>query len=391
MHAPSGTDFRGIILAGVHRWGESAFEQLLPRPLMPVADSPLICYALRWLRDAGIGAATICANSESRLVRRCLGDGEAVGFDLCYYEDRTPRGPAGSVRDGGLQWPADHFVVIEASTIPLGDLGDLLAAHTRSGAAITVVVGADHEPGQRPNPQAQPVGVYVFSRRVLSAVPPTGYQDLKEVLIPRLYAQGESVLVYAVNTACPRITNMDTYLAANDWMIDYLVSGVVDLPGYRSAGPARVHGSARVADSARLIGPTMIGPHSRVGPGANIVGPSVIGQGCRVEADAVISRSVLWDACRIGAGAVVDRSILAFGAQLDAGTRSDNQLHVGNTEFCEPHGATALEAVPSDLRRATRAAATVPADLTSNAARLRDYPYELLKQHGHRKAGLHVG
>ena len=96
------TDASGIVLAGVHRWGESEFERLLPRPLLPVAESPLICYALRWLRDGGVRAATICANSESRFVRHCLKDGSEYGLDIRYFEDLTPRGPAGCVRDAGL-------------------------------------------------------------------------------------------------------------------------------------------------------------------------------------------------------------------------------------------------------------------------------------------------
>ena len=59
----------GIVLAGTYHWSQSVFEQLLPRPLLPVAQTPMICYALRWMRDGGIARATVCANSASRAVR----------------------------------------------------------------------------------------------------------------------------------------------------------------------------------------------------------------------------------------------------------------------------------------------------------------------------------
>src|ERR1044071_258880 len=33
---------RGVILAGTYHWSNSAFEELLPRPLVPVAQAPLV-------------------------------------------------------------------------------------------------------------------------------------------------------------------------------------------------------------------------------------------------------------------------------------------------------------------------------------------------------------
>ena len=39
---------KGIVLAGTYQWGDSTFETLLPRPLVPVAQAPLISYTLEW-------------------------------------------------------------------------------------------------------------------------------------------------------------------------------------------------------------------------------------------------------------------------------------------------------------------------------------------------------
>lgn len=325
-------DVRGIVLAGVHRWGESALERLLPRPLLPVADSPLMCYALRWLRDAGVRRTTICANSESRLVRRCLDDGAALGLDLCYYEDQSARGPAGCVRDAGMSWPARDLVVTEGNVIPTVDLQDLLNVHRSTGAAITLVVEAGAGNGARPNAPLRPAGIYVFARRTLDAVLPTGYQDIKEMLIPGLYADGQRVLTYEADSVCPRVTGIDTYLAVNEWMVQQVVADAVSLPGYRRSGRARVHEAARIADGVRLIGPVMIGPETRLAPGATIVGPTVIGQKCVVEGRALICRSVIWDGCRIGGGAIVDQCILAFGAVVAAEARSQKVLHLSGED-----------------------------------------------------------
>lgn len=316
-------DVRGIVLAGVHHWGATDFERLLPRPLMPVADSPLISYALRQLRDAGIHGVTLCANSESHLLRTCLGDGAELGLDLSYYEDISPRGPAGCVRDAVMHWPARDTVVFEGSVIPWFDLRALLAAHQQSGAMMTVVV---EEGVGGAGPAARPAGVYVFGWQAVRAVPPRSYQDIKEVLIPRLHSEGALVQTYAVPVACPRVSDMDSYLAANDWVVRRLTADEPPWPGYRRQGEALVHESAIVADGARLVGPVQIGARTCIARGATIVGPTVIGQGCTIMEGGVVCRAVLWDDCHVAHGACVDQCVLATGATVSAKTRLCREL-----------------------------------------------------------------
>ncbi len=314
----------GIILAGVHRWGECGLESLLPRPLLPVAESPLICYGLRWLRDAGIMRSTICANSESTLVRRCLGDGSRIGLRVHYYEDTMPRGPAGCVHDATLFDAADVFVVVEGCVIPELDLGRLLETHAQSGAALTVVV----QPGERGEEAGglRPAGVYVFSRAALSQVSRTGYQDIKELLIPRLHKQGLRVAMYVSERACLQVTDAATYVSANEALIASVAAGG-QMPGeYRRRGAARVHAAASVAADARLVGPVLIGPESRVEAGATVVGPTAIGLGCRIGAEAVVCRSILWDHAAVGERATLDRCIVATWAGVGPGEQLNHQL-----------------------------------------------------------------
>ena len=339
---------RGVLLAGVHRWGESTFEQILPRPLIPIADSPVISFALRWLRDADVRCATICANSESRLMRRVFGDGSTLGVDLSYFEDMSPRGPAGCVRDAGVAWSADNFIVVEGSVIPSLDLGEVLAEHERSAAAITVVVEELRPAGADAGAAAlRPVGIYIIAQRVIGRIQQTGFQDIKEGLIPALHKAGEVVLPYRSESPCPRITNMDTYLAASEWAIRRVVAEPVGDAWGPRRGEARMHPTAEVDDGARLLGPVIIGPGARIAAGATIVGPTVIGSRCVVAHDALICRSALWDRCHVGAAAAVDHSVLSFDAQVLPGANLANRLHIADIER-QPGGSDGQVIRPDD-------------------------------------------
>lgn len=311
----------GVILAGTYHWSHSAFEHLLPRPLLPVAQTPLICYVLRWLRDGGIEQATVCANSASRAVRAYLGDGSRLSLGLRYLEDWTPRGAAGCLRDAGANTGADTLVVADGTAIPAVNLQGLLDAHRRSGAALTIVVHDDAGIGVAQR-VLSPAGIYVVERRVLDLIPGAGFQDIKESLIPMLYRAGERVSTHTGVGACPRILNAETYLAVNHWMIQSMADGSAALAGYRALGGGVLsHPSARIEPGATLVGPILLGPSVRVQSGATIVGPTALGAHTQVEAGALVSRVVAWSHCVVGAGAVVDHSVVADQAEIEPGSQ----------------------------------------------------------------------
>lgn len=305
--------FSAIVLAGTYRWSGSKFETLGARPLVPVALSPLISYSLRWLRQGGVSRATICANHASRAVEAALGRSSELDMELSYYQDDTPRGAAGCVRDAGVRTDSETFVVADGSAIPTVDLAELLAAHRASGAPVTAVV---HRNGTRSTP-GSPGGVYVFERRVLDLIPEHGFQDIKENLIPRLHRAGERVVAYEHDGACPRVLNAQTYLAVNQWVLERLV---------REDGEGEVlaHPTAWVEPGARLVGPVQLGPRVRVQSGATIVGPTSIGAESTVGRNALVARSVVWSRCKVGEGSVVHSCVVGNDAVVPAAARLFN-------------------------------------------------------------------
>lgn len=337
----------GVILAGTYHWSQSAFERLLPRPLLPVAQTPLICYVLRWLRDGGITQATVCANSASRAVRSYLGDGSRLSMGLKYLEDWTPRGAAGCLRDAGVQTDADTFVVADGTAIPAVNLQGLLAAHYRSGAALTIVVYDDAGVGVTPQRLLSPGGVYVVERRVLDLIPATSFQDIKERLIPGLHRAGERVAVHAGVGACPRILNAETYLAVNHWMIQSMAEGSAALAGYRAlGGGVLAHPSAVVSPHATLVGPILLAPCVRVRDGATIVGPTALGAHTTVHEGALVARSVTWSHCTIGPEAVVDQSVVADQAEVGSRESLFNAIQAPSRR--RSLGPAARATVPED-------------------------------------------
>lgn len=316
---------RAVVLAGVHSWGCSELERVVPRLMMPVVGRPLVGHCLAWLRDGGISRVGICANSDTPVLRRWLRAGSELRLEVDYYEDVMPRGPAGCMCDAMAFDDAEHFLVVDGTLVPRLDLARIVSFHLESGSALTVVAEPSgvSEKGER---RLAPVGVYVCARRVLEHIPERGYQDIKESLIPKLRSAGERVTACVVEAgSAPRVNSLASYLAVSKWELTRLVSREVCSADYVVRGQAWIHRSARVATSARFVGPVLVEAGSGVDEGAIVVGPTVVGPGCRLETGATVCRSVLWSDCLVEQGARLDHCVLADGAVVAAGADVRNR------------------------------------------------------------------
>ena len=320
----------GIVLAGTFPWANSLFEQLAPRPLLPVAHRPLIEFALSWLQSGGVQQVVICGNRNSRALEAQISRGASAVLKLSYQEDSMPRGAAGCVRDAAMSCDADRFVVTDAAAIPTLDLRELLSIHDHSGAAVTMAVYPEARSGGR-SPLQTPAGVYVIDRRIIESIAVRGFVDIKEHLIPRLVHSGERVATYAVDGAVARVLNAHTYLAVHDIVIERTTAAHDLRPGYGLHGQALVHRAAIVAADVTLVGPVLVAAGARIESGSVLIGPTSIGCDATVGAGALISRSAVWRRSRIGAGAFLDRSILGDDSIVAAGRQLSRAVVAGES------------------------------------------------------------
>lgn len=317
---------KAIILAGDHPWDRSPVGRIIPRALLPIAQSPVAAHLLRGLSASGVHSATFCVNPASRVLRRYFADGRRFDVELDYFEDQMPRGPAGCLRDAAVFSRAERFLVVEGSLVADFPYSDILQAHEQSGAPVTIVTGDDPLVSVGPAHLSQPAGVWVIDRGVLGHVPPAGYQDLKEGLIPRLLQANIPVRSHRIDIPIPRVRDARSYYAINEWVVRRHTAGGSHYHDYRRHGQALVHESARVSASARLVGPVIIGPKAVIADDAWIAGPTVIGGSCSVEPRGCVLRSVLWDHAVVGCAATVDGSIVTNWAWVSADEPVVNQI-----------------------------------------------------------------
>jgi NDP-sugar pyrophosphorylase family protein len=318
-----------IVLAGSYAWTGSSFDQLRARPLLPIGQSPMIAHVLGALKRCGVAEATICANGSTGAMKAFFEASPQLAIGVTFYEDPSPRGAAGCLRDAAEGMDADTFIVTECAMHPDISLEALVQRHRERGAAMTIAVSREEGPGA--TEFLNPTGLYIVDRRVLNHISAQGYQDLKENLIPQLHAAGELVDVFVSPRGCPTVLNAQSYLAANQWMVQRLARErglLADESEYQRTAEVIVHVTAHIDATASLVGPVLVGPGVEIRAGAVVIGPTALGAGTVVGRNVAVSRSVIWNNAHLGDDAIVDKSIVADRAAVPAGAQLQGAVHV---------------------------------------------------------------
>lgn len=201
-------DVRVVILAGGKGTRLKPYATSFPKPLMPIADMPILEIVLRQLRFLGFRKITLSVNHLAELIRAFCGDGRKWGLDLSYCTEDVPLGTAGSL--SLVTDLTEPFLVMNGDLLTTIDYGELVRAHQRSGAAATIgvfprevridfgVLDLDeqgHLQTYREKPRFEylvSMGVNVLSLPVMEFIPRGKYLDMPTLMM-NLKAAGRTV------------------------------------------------------------------------------------------------------------------------------------------------------------------------------------------------------
>lgn len=130
---------QALILAGGKGTRLLPYTTVLPKPLMPIGDVPILDIILRQLRAAGIDSVTLAVGYMSQLFQAFFGNGERYGMAIRYSFEDKPLGTAGPIALT-LDTLDDDFLVMNGDLLTTLDYAALLAGHKRSGAAATIAL-----------------------------------------------------------------------------------------------------------------------------------------------------------------------------------------------------------------------------------------------------------
>ncbi len=128
---------KAVIQAGGRGTRLRPYTLVLPKPLMPVGDLPVIEMLVKWLRRNGIQKTYITIGYLGHLIQAVCKDGSQWSMEIVYSEEPEPLGTIGPLQL--IREELDEtFLVLNGDVITDLDIRDFTAFHRKSGGLITV-------------------------------------------------------------------------------------------------------------------------------------------------------------------------------------------------------------------------------------------------------------
>ena len=142
-----GGDVKAVILAGGEGTRLRPLTSNQPKPMMPVANRPMMEHIVRLLAEHGFDDIVVTVAFLANHIRNYFGDGSDFGVRMRYATEDSPLGTAGSVRNAADELD-ETFLVISGDVLTDIDLSAFVKAHRRRGAAGVDRAEAGREPGR---------------------------------------------------------------------------------------------------------------------------------------------------------------------------------------------------------------------------------------------------
>jgi len=223
---------KAVILAGGKGTRLKPYTITLPKPLVPVGEKPILELLINKLKSFGINEVVICVNHMAELIMSYFGDGHRFGVNIQYSIEESPLKTVAPIKL--IKDLPQNFLVMNGDVLTDLDLIKLFNFHLEKKSMLTVatytrnvkidfgVIDINEKDriaiGFREKPEYTfdvSMGVYVFNKKVLEAVPesqPFGFDDLMHELLNK----NEKIQIYKHNGYWLDIGRPEDYEKANE-------------------------------------------------------------------------------------------------------------------------------------------------------------------------------
>jgi NDP-sugar pyrophosphorylase family protein len=193
---------RAIILAGGKGTRLRPYTVVLPKPLMPVGNYPILEVIIRQLVNNGFNRITLTVNHQAEIIKAFFGDGSKWGITIDYSFEESPMGTMGPI--ALINDLPDNFLVMNGDILSDIDYKSFYDLHVNENSLFSIssfireqinlygVLDTNEEgdlTGFREKPKQLfevSMGIYMLSKRVVDYIPkniPFGFDQLMLELI----------------------------------------------------------------------------------------------------------------------------------------------------------------------------------------------------------------
>ncbi len=279
---------KGLILSGGTGSRLRPITHTSAKQLVPVANKPVLFYAIEAMKEAGIDEIGIVVGETKDEIIEAVGDGGAWDLSVSYIEQSEPLGLAHAVKISKSFLQEDDFVMFLGDNLIKSGIAALVSEFISRRPNAQILLASVKNPSQFgvaelegdrvvrliEKPKDPPsdlalVGVYMFDRNIWAAVDsikPSARNELEITdAIQYLIDKGHTVEPHIIDGWWKDTGKLEDMLEANRIILESIesrVDGEVDNESQLD-GRVVIEKGARIINS-HIRGPVIIGENSRI-------------------------------------------------------------------------------------------------------------------------------
>jgi len=225
---------QALILAGGKGTRLLPYTAVLPKPLMPIGEIPILEIILRQLKNSGFTSVVLAVNYLSHMFELFFQEGERLGIKIEYSFEDEPLGTAGPIANA-IDLLEENFLVMNGDLLTTLDYKDLYTFHVNSNVSATIaihqrtvdidygVVNFDKENrliGYDEKPKLNydvSMGINVLNKSsIKSLVKKDSYLDIPDLMMKISQQEADSVLCYKADCEWLDMGRIDDYSIATE-------------------------------------------------------------------------------------------------------------------------------------------------------------------------------
>jgi len=296
---------RAMVLAAGLGTRLSPLTEELPKPAVPVANRPLIAFALEHLARSGLRDVVVNTFHLAERAAEHIRAAAPPELSLTILAEPELLGTGGGIRNA-----APHLLdgdapvlVVNSDILFAPDLRAAVAHHERLGAVATMVLRRTSDPKRFGSVDIDSAGRV---RRLLGA-PAEASGPLEALMFTGVHVLSPRAFAALPARGCVVRHAYRRWVDAGE-----VVAGFVDGSAWRDVGTLESYLAANLDLAAgRLVWPGVVPSHTGV-----LAAPDAV-----IDAAAEVRHSVIGAGATVAAGVVLDRCVVWPGTHVDCGSR----------------------------------------------------------------------
>ena len=127
---------RAIIMAGGKGKRLRPYTLVLPKPLMPVGEFPILEIVIKQLSNYGFKHITLAVNHQASIIKAFFGNGEKWSIKIDYFNEENPLGTMGSIK--GIKDLPENFLIMNGDVLTNLNFNIFYNNHIRNKSIFTI-------------------------------------------------------------------------------------------------------------------------------------------------------------------------------------------------------------------------------------------------------------